>query len=365
MAFNVDINNHEQIASQLFEIDKKRRQQAEKQANNRILSKNDVQGLWDANRVLHTTLGGEYRELSAEDLAAFRRNMKTAKRNFQGNGITARQVINLAAGRSLNYAKNEYNKKHGYNSDIDKAKKQIKYAVIASAQNNILRFITNASGETPGIKQHHVIIKFTEFDSTIARLSASEINDKNAAAKEAKILRKTKLAFDCDCGRHTYFFRYVATIGGFNAGRPETGYPKIRNPGLKGVACKHVLRVLTELESSGVILNYLTRHLEKLRKSHNNKAVLKVSQKQAQQQAKNKGKGKLQTDAERKAQTQKAREAAGIKRAAKQATSNKKSKNEKIIDELIKDKKLNADLLNFMRSKFTDAEIIKHFKTQK
>lgn len=80
-------------------------------------------------------------------------------------------------------------------------------------------------------------------------------------------MRRGHLSFDCDCERHRYFFRYIATIGGFNAGRDETGYPKIRNPGLKGVACKHVLRVMAELQSSAAILHFIEKAMAKAQAS--------------------------------------------------------------------------------------------------
>ncbi|EPA1084307.1 phage tail protein, partial [Escherichia coli] len=57
--------------------------------------------------------------------------------------------------------------------------------------------------------------------------------------------------FDCDCGRHQYWYRYIATAGNFALAPPkEYAFPKIRNPNLKGIACKHVIHAMTRLQSA-------------------------------------------------------------------------------------------------------------------
>ncbi|PAM62177.1 hypothetical protein CEJ56_19960, partial [Acinetobacter baumannii] len=55
-------------------------------------------------------------------------------------------------------------------------------------------------------------------------------------------LAKGKMRVQWDCERHTCWYRYMATIGGYNLGRDEGGFPEIRSPHLSGVACKHVVR---------------------------------------------------------------------------------------------------------------------------
>lgn len=37
---------------------------------------------------------------------------------------------------------------------------------------------------------------------------------------------------------------YLNTVAGTVLGRKEGGFPKIRNPNMTGVACKHILRVM-------------------------------------------------------------------------------------------------------------------------
>lgn len=220
-------------------------------------------GDWDAAKTLMTTLGGTMRPLSPDDLATFRRNMTLARRNFKGyGGITARQVIDLASAGGLSYRTPQPG---GAQSDIDKARGEIKTALPVSALGDLVRFRTS-SGKNSSVPHHLVLIRFMGFKDAHQQIVAAG-PDKAATRRAANWLRKERLAFDCDCERHRYFLRYVATIGGFNAGRDETGFPKIRNPGLKGVACKHVLRVMAELQSSNLVLGFLEKHLARVSQS--------------------------------------------------------------------------------------------------
>lgn len=242
-------------AKEVAAFDKARRSVAQN-----ILNPKEVVGEYDAGRVLMTTLGGEVRPISADDLAVFRQNIRTVQRHFKG-GIRARQVLDMSLP-----------------VDRERAQREIRMAVPASASNGRVRFVTNA-GPDSNVSRHHVAVEFMSYG---AAASAGAKNPKQAASW----LRKQPLKFDCDCGRHTYWFRYISTIGSFNAGRAETGFPKIRNPNLHGVGCKHVLRVMAEIESSGTVLLFLTRLLERARNSDENKAVLRQTQKEAEEAAK-------------------------------------------------------------------------------
>ncbi len=72
------------------------------------------------------------------------------------------------------------------------------------------------------------------------------------------LIKEGQIAFDCDCGRHRYWYRYLATIGKYNYGINETRYPTTRNPNLTGLACKHVLRVMNHITSAN-FKDYLKR----------------------------------------------------------------------------------------------------------
>ncbi|MCM1128960.1 MAG: hypothetical protein NC211_03650 [Alistipes senegalensis] len=321
------VRGHVNESKSRFAKDSREREAAGQSPRSIILTEREVRGEWDASRVLLTTLGGSPRPITASDLAAFRQNMRQAEKRFGVSkskkqvisGITARQVIDFASSKPLNYV--PLNTR--YESDIDKARREITMAVPVSALNGEIRFITNA-GKDSKASRHHVLVKLNAFNEAAAQMAAVSKNDTKTPRQIANWLRKQKLAFDCDCERHRYFFRYVASIGGFAAGRPETGYPKIRNPNLKGVACKHVLRVMAELESSGTVLRFLEKHLSSVSEY---KANTKIKQKEAEKLLKEKKSiTRIKTSEQRKAEADRARQKAELVKAAQKASARKPKK---------------------------------------
>ena len=72
-----------------------------------------------------------------------------------------------------------------------------------------------------------------------------------------------RLSIDCACGRHQFWYRYLAGIGNYAVAPPdEHDFPKIRNPRLKGCCCKHVLKCLQVMKGAG-ILRILAREMER------------------------------------------------------------------------------------------------------
>jgi hypothetical protein len=191
---------------------------ARRQAASTILRPNEVSGEYDAGRLLTTTLRGEVRALTQDDIRAFQQNVSRLKKQFKG-GITAQHVIDLALG-----------------ADKERANKQINMAVPVSILGSKVHFITNA-GPDSDVSRHHVHVEFLDFNAAVGA-------SPNDPKKLGKLVASGRLLFDCDCGRHTFWYRYIATIGKYNTGRAETGYPKVKNPTLMGVACKHVLRTM-------------------------------------------------------------------------------------------------------------------------
>ena len=311
------VRGHVGEAKGRFDTDRREREAAGKAPadKNIILTEREVRGEWDASRVLFTTLGGQARPITAEDLATFRHNMRQAERRFKGGkGITARQVIDLASGTPLRYVSPGQPA-----SDIDKARREITMGVPVSAINGTIRFITNA-GPDSKVRRHHVVVNLHEFETAAAQLAATPNDGKGGKTPKqiANWLRKQKLSFDCSCERHRYFFRYVATIGGFAAGRKETGFPKIRNPRLMGVACKHVLRVMTELESSNTVLRFLEKHMQRVSEYQ---ARTQLAQMEAEEAVQPKTPTRIKTSEQRAAEARKVREKAALARAAKVAAT--------------------------------------------
>lgn len=192
-------------------------------------------------QALVTTLGGQIRPITTDDLRQFRRivgqlKAKATKNAIRG-GITPAQTIKLSA-----------------KDDIRRAQDQIKTAVLAGGNKGMLRFVTNA-GPDSDVAHHHVHVELTSWSAA----ASSPRKPKELA----KWVANQACKFNCDCGRHTYWYRYIATIGGWNQGRDETGFPKIRNPKLQGVACKHVLKVMRELMSNTHIHAQIAKMIEK------------------------------------------------------------------------------------------------------
>lgn len=223
----------------LYQEDLSRRQQASGILSDTGLYEDGLHG------ELLTTLGGETRAITSADLAEFRRRSGVVRSRSTKNkiisGITPLQIIAFARP-SPNIVGNKQKRGSG---DIDRANREINMAVLASCNKGKLRFITNAGGSTPNVTRHHVNISLPAYAQ--AKAMPKRAKDVLSLGKQ---LANSPLKFECDCGRHTFWFRYVASIGGWCEGRVENGYPKVRNPRLIGVACKHVLRVMREMNTS-------------------------------------------------------------------------------------------------------------------
>ena len=190
-----------------------------------LLKPGEVAGEYNAARLLGTTLGGQLRALTAEDLKVFAANVKKLGKKFTG-GITAKQVIDLSAP-----------------VDRERANAQIRTAVPMAHKDGVIHFVTNA-GPDSKVTRHHVYVEFLNWGAAVAS---------PAAPKDmAKQLFEGRLRWRCDCGRFTYWYSYIATVGQFIYGDQQVNFPKIRNPNLVGVACKHSLRVMQQLSSPQV-----------------------------------------------------------------------------------------------------------------
>lgn len=219
--------------------------QEQRQGATNILRPEEVGGDYDAGRLLTTTLGGSFRQLTSEDLITFKRNAEALGKRYKG-GITPKAVIDRS--RPI---------------DRDRANSEIRVAIPHQTKGSVVHFITNA-GPKSEVTRHHVLVEFLNLDAATAS---------PASAKEVvKMIVSGAVKFDCDCGRHRYWYRYIATVGRFNAGRAETGFPKIRNPELAGVACKHVLRTMQVL-GTPLIKNYVEKMVERARGTFDKKLV--------------------------------------------------------------------------------------------
>ena len=215
-----------------------------------ILRPDQIHGRdWRSAKVLMTTLGmvegGKPRRITKQDLIAFNKNIARLESRVE-RGITANEIINLST-----------------EEDKKRAKEQIHFAVPVSMKYGSIMFLTN-SGPESKVLRHSVQIILDDYSKGISKGTPLQ------AAKEAS---KGNLLIECDCEHFRYVYRYIATIMRSNAGRPEHGFPKLKNPYLEGIACKHVLRVVTELNSSIFIWRKIATMIESDRANNASKEL--------------------------------------------------------------------------------------------
>lgn len=220
-----------------------------------------------ANELLEFTLGDTKvnrelkKTLNAAMLKVYLDNVKAASDKFLG-GITPTEVINQSRLE-----------------DIKRANTQIFLATVFKREGNIIKFVTNA-GIGSKDTHHYVSVQLLDYPNLLlGRTTAPNVVDIKKAVNDGKI------RFDCDCGRHRYWYRYIATIGKYNFGIDETRYPSTRNPNMTGVACKHALRVMKHITSPHMIATIKNYATEDIRKASNQITPQRQTQKQIEREA--------------------------------------------------------------------------------
>jgi len=221
----IKIGNLQQALNRLQQADLSRRAAD----SHKILDPSSIaRGKISGGRLLTTTLGGEHRQLTAADMQAFKRSAAKLGSKYRA-GATIDDVLRASLKQ-----------------DIDLARTQIRWATPVRLRNGRVDFMVPASGLHDGPRQHIVTMEFADYGAALA-MPATPLQ---AAAWMA---REGHVRWDCDCGRHRYWYRFMSTLAGANAGRAEPGFPKVRNPELRGMACKHVLRVMNDTRDSMLI----------------------------------------------------------------------------------------------------------------
>ncbi|HIF9321693.1 TPA: hypothetical protein ACX6QP_002190 [Photobacterium damselae] len=170
-----------------------------------------------------------------EDLKEFEKDRKNHKIKYDSAtaGITFAQMVSGSRDIDIKRANNKVNDGSG-----------ISRANLSGIKGNIVLVRVKASSISKH-EEHQVKIRLEEWDDVMQDPPAGDY--KKAAQKAAK----GRISIDCSCGRHQYWYRYQATMGNYCVAPPkEFAYPKIRNPKLKGVACKHVLKASVMLQSA-------------------------------------------------------------------------------------------------------------------
>jgi len=230
----------------------------------KILSADDLSGLYNPKRGLFTTIDGKPRMLTFDDIKAFKAAVNDVQRKHglqkggvaEFGGILPQQVIDLSRPE-----------------DRERANKQIHTVIPVQNRAGAVQFQTNA-GPNSDVTRHTVMVQFLGYGTALSG---------GLAAKDAaKQMLRGKIKFDCDCKRHTFWYRYIASIGNFNYGRAEDGFPKVRNPKLFGIGCKHVLKVMRTISHGTTFLGFAQRMIEHGRRTLSDKRqVLSVKEQQA------------------------------------------------------------------------------------
>lgn len=188
----------------------------------------------DVWRRLMTTRGGQMRPLTIDDLKDFERLAGQLGNKYE-KGITAKGVID-----------------HSLSIDRDRAKKEIHTAIPIANKDGAIKFATN-TGPKSDRERQYVMVRIADFEKKVVQPDTPE--------KIAAAMTRGKIQISCTCGRWRYWYAYASTIGGYNANpqHRESAYPRIRNPGLHGLACKHILRVMAVFSQTAAAKSYIAR----------------------------------------------------------------------------------------------------------
>ncbi|MGA4583883.1 phage tail protein [Enterobacter hormaechei] len=173
---------------------------------------------------------------TADDMKQFIERRKAHRSTFASDvpGITWSQLAAQSTKADIDRASNRVDDGTG-----------ISKAMFIGLQHD-LALVNVAASDVSKHQNHRVRIRFETWDQAVEEAA-------NPEADINKITRKMcadRVSIDCDCGRHQYWFRYMATAGNYCVAPPkEYAFPKIRNPDLKGVACKHLLHAMNRFQS--------------------------------------------------------------------------------------------------------------------
>lgn len=173
-----------------------------------------------------------------EDLKGFDKARKRLERQYASSSKGAPISQLISASRSV---------------DVQRANEEIRWARLYKVRGNLLHFNVTASGKYDA-DFHQVRVRLEDWMPAMA--SAKTFR---AGAKRAL---EGSVSFDCGCGRHQFWYRYVATVGNFAVAPYEKDFPKVRNPSLTGCCCKHVLKTLQTLKSP-TVMQVLSKEMER------------------------------------------------------------------------------------------------------
>lgn len=161
--------------------------------------------------------------------------------------------------------------------DIDRANNRvddgtgIHKATLIGIKSNIALIRVRASSVSRH-EEHRVKVRLEQWDEQLHEPPNGDYN------QAVQLSCAGRISFDCDCGRHQFWYRYLATMGNYCIAPPkEFAFPKIRNPELSGMACKHVLKAITMLQSLAwqrILANQMKQQARRVGFGSDNKTYL-------------------------------------------------------------------------------------------
>ncbi|MEE9647875.1 phage tail protein [Enterobacter soli] len=173
---------------------------------------------------------------TTEDMKKFiaNRSEHRSKTSSDVPGITYAQLVAQSTKTRIKRASNNVGDGSGISS-----------AMFIRVRHNVADVQVRASSVSH--KNHHLVrVRFEEWDRSVEDVG----DEKTSLAAIARRLASSRCSFDCSCEDHQYRYRYMATAGNYALTPPaEYAFPKIENPNLEGLACKHVIHVMTRFQS--------------------------------------------------------------------------------------------------------------------
>lgn len=143
--------------------------------------------------------------------------------------------------------------KASHADDKRRMREDIRSAVMYKVNGNTLSFRVTSSGRNKE-RFYHVRVRLEQWNDLMT--------DSRTWLAGARAAAVGNISFDCTCGRHQYWGRYLATISNCALTPKEQDFPKIRNPKLDVFCCKHTLKVFQQLKS-GLVHSQLAKEMEK------------------------------------------------------------------------------------------------------
>lgn len=217
------------VFNEINKLNTSRRRDAKRTLRPGQLSRKSVQDLVRLGKKQDGT------EFTTDDLKRFDKLRKQYKKRGGGlPGVTYAELVAKSAETRIDRASNRSKDRRG-----------VSQAQLIKLRANVITVRVKAS-DISDHQHHKVDIRLEEWDE---RMGDADGSDRGYASASRKACAG-RVSINCSCGDHQYRYRYMATLGNYCLSPPkEFAYPKITNPNLTGLACKHVLLAATMLQS--------------------------------------------------------------------------------------------------------------------